>query len=130
MTYFSKVSLGNIGQNQDSCGGVNILNEQALKLSCSFGKLEALISFGLSASDDSIADCSIGQSDDKDDEYEYLHDKCNVLFDGKDLNGSLFQNSGYTTQLVDYFNAKCKGNSGCRIPISNSLQVQTTSIKL
>jgi len=73
-----------------------VLRAPALKLSCSYGQLEGLRSFGLALDDESIKTCSdtaaSKASESTPGEVPYLQKSCSLLADGPEgtLAGSLF----------------------------------------
>ena len=98
--------MGNIGQNINAGGEVNVMRQGAMKISCPYGKLDSLNAFGLSKDDEANA--------------RMMADSTTpsvLLYANCGLGESLFASASGDQQLLTCFEQKCRDEAACEIQV-------------
>ena len=114
--YFSKLTLGNLGQSEMACSTANYVNEKKLHLACSngFAKLGDLQYLGISGSDDAMC---INMLEPAADISEFLEPGCwyddEIHEDGEK---HLLKADKIAT-FEQFYENNCRGKSSCNIDL-------------
>lgn len=98
---FAKLSLGNLGQSMKSCSETNVLFNETLTFSCSFGQIESLELWGLVKDDNST--CKVIKSvKESKDMNQFMWDDCTI-------DGDMFNDETVKNDFKKFFQDNCKG---------------------
>jgi hypothetical protein len=98
---FAKLSIGNIGQSMTACSETNVLFNETLTFSCSFGVLQNLDAWGLPKNDNSTCK-NLKKTEVVEDVQALMWEKCSI---GQEM----FESTDIEDKFKAYFAFKCQG---------------------